>query len=109
MFYPYLVLDVDEDASAEEIRQAYMKKVRAHPPEQDPEWFQAVCQAYGLVRDEVSRARLRLFGFDGHNPRPLLANLAPRTECPRRRIGHDAWIEANRTADGQQSASAAEE
>jgi len=39
-----------EALSAEALKRAYLKKVRAHPPERDPEGFQRVREAYELLR-----------------------------------------------------------
>lgn len=43
---PYQVLGIEPGASPEEVRQAYFQKVRAHPPERDPEMFKAIRVAY---------------------------------------------------------------
>ena len=39
-----------ETLSATALKMAYLKKVRAHPPERDPQGFQRVREAYELLR-----------------------------------------------------------
>ncbi len=63
---PFAVLCVSHDASTEQISTAYYEGIRNHPPDRDPEGFKRIRAAYELLRDEESRAKLRLFG-----PAPL--------------------------------------
>lgn len=49
---PYQVLGLEPGASPEEVRRAYFQKVRAHPPERDPEAFKAIRAAY----EQLSRS-----------------------------------------------------
>jgi hypothetical protein len=44
-------LGLEAPASTEAIRRAYLRSVRKHPPERDPEGFRRVRQAYELLRD----------------------------------------------------------
>ncbi len=60
---PYEVLEVAETASAEQIRKAYLAKVRQHPPESEPEEFRRIREAYGRLKDEAERRRLDLSVF----------------------------------------------
>src|SRR4051794_6979864 len=39
-----------ETLSAAGLKKAYLKRVRAHPPERDPQGFQRVREAYELLR-----------------------------------------------------------
>src|SRR6478736_1556213 len=39
-----------ETLSADALKRAYLKKVRAHPPERDPEGFRRVREAYEFLR-----------------------------------------------------------
>ena len=61
MYYPYDILDVQESASNEIIRKAYLKKLHQYPGEQYPAEFQAITEAYSAIKDEVSRAQLKVF------------------------------------------------
>jgi tetratricopeptide (TPR) repeat protein len=52
---PYETLGVANDSNDGEIKRAYYRLVREHPPERDPEGFKAIRGAYDLLSDEVSR------------------------------------------------------
>ena len=60
---PYDILDISETASFEEIRKAYLKKVRLSPPEKDPEGFKIIRKAYNLLKDSGQRKMLDLSLF----------------------------------------------
>jgi len=61
---PYRVLGVDRRATAEDIREAYLRLVRRYTPEAHPEEFKAVRAAYETLRSPVRRAQLSLLAFD---------------------------------------------
>lgn len=52
---PFVVLGVRPDADDAELKRAYFRKLREHPPETDPEEFQAVQEAFETLRDPVRR------------------------------------------------------
>jgi len=58
---PYSVLGLKRGASHEEIRRAYFRQVREHPPETDPETFKAIRAAYEQLRSEEQRAVTDLY------------------------------------------------
>ncbi len=60
---PYMVLAVDETASDQEIRKAYLRQVRLSPPERDPEGFKRIRRAYALLKDGAGRKQLDLSRF----------------------------------------------
>lgn len=60
---PYEILEVPEIASFEEIRKAYLRKVRLSPPERDPEGFKEIRKAYGVLKDSAKRKELDLSLF----------------------------------------------
>ena len=60
---PYELLGIQETASFDEIRKAYLRKVRMFPPEKDPENFKKIRHAYGLLRDAEKKRRLDLTLF----------------------------------------------
>ena len=60
---PYEVLGVRQAASFDEIRKAYIEKVRQFPPEKDPENFKKIRQAYGFLKDGENKRRLDLSLF----------------------------------------------
>jgi hypothetical protein len=43
------VLGVSRDATKDAVRRAYLRGVRAHPPERDPDGFQRIREAYDLL------------------------------------------------------------
>ena len=51
----YQVLDVPPSASSEDIRNAYYRQVRKHPPEKDAEGFQLVQRAYEVLGNAETR------------------------------------------------------
>lgn len=88
---PEAVLGVQPDASEEEIRAAYLAKVREYPPDRSPEEFERVRDAYDLLRDPRRRARNMI--LENTLDEPLAAWL-DRSGHVRRFVGPDAWLEA---------------
>jgi curved DNA-binding protein CbpA len=82
---PYLVLRVTPDSTDAEIRRAYLDGVREFPPERDPERFQAIAQAYELIRDEPARLRYYLFNHElpGGTPAETFANYCAAAPVPK--------------------------
>ncbi len=95
MANPYMTLGIPENASAEIIRQAYLNKVRTFPPEKEPQRFQSIAEAYEKLKDETTRARLRVFGAANLTLMRRLTDLVPAADNARQRIGMDTWLEAN--------------
>jgi curved DNA-binding protein CbpA len=60
---PYEILAITETASIEEIRKAYLKNVRLHPPEKDPQGFKRIKKAYTILKDAASRKTLDISLF----------------------------------------------
>jgi curved DNA-binding protein CbpA len=82
-------LDLEPDATAEEIRAAYLKKVQQHPPERSPEEFERVRDAYEELRDPRQRARKLLFGDEALPP---LVHLLEGKRAARRFVGPKPWL-----------------
>ncbi|HDN79267.1 MAG TPA: J domain-containing protein [Chloroflexi bacterium] len=57
---PYQVLGVSPQATEAEIKRAYFRKVREHPPERDPEAFKRIRAAYEMLKDPQKRALVQL-------------------------------------------------
>jgi curved DNA-binding protein CbpA len=55
---PHRILGVAANAGADEIRAAYLAKVRQFPPDRDPERFREIHAAYELLNDPLNRARV---------------------------------------------------
>jgi curved DNA-binding protein CbpA len=88
---PLAVLGVSADATDEEVRAAYLLRVKEHPPDRAPIEFERVRDAYQALSDPRRRARLRLLAADPGAPlTALLAGDRPR----RRFVGPRPWLEA---------------
>jgi curved DNA-binding protein CbpA len=87
---PTAVLGVRHDATDEEIRAAYLQKVRENPPDRSPERFETIRDAYEALRDPRRRIQFRLFGIDPTTP--LVSLFAPDTR-PRRFVGPGPWLD----------------
>ena len=68
---PFDLLGVAETAADDAIKKAYLRQVREHPPERDPDRFQAIRAAYEAIKTHRDRLRHRLF----HQETPDLAEL----------------------------------
>ena len=76
---PYSVLGLKRGASHDDIRRAYFRKVREHPPETAPETFQAIRAAYEQLRSAEQRTVTDLY---------LLKSPLPWEPPKRRRLAH---------------------
>ena len=61
---PRKCLALGQDAGEEEIRAAYVRKVKEHPPDRSPEEFERIRDAYDSLRDPRRRMRDRLLSAD---------------------------------------------
>ncbi len=86
---PFAILGIDETATDEAIREAYMAAIRTSPPDRDPEGFRRIREAYEQLRDPERRIALRLFG-----PAPVadLMALADGFPAARHYIGPELWL-----------------
>ena len=50
------ILELKPDATAEEIRKAYLSLVRQHPPDRDPDKFRDIHAAYQMLNDPMVQA-----------------------------------------------------
>jgi curved DNA-binding protein CbpA len=86
----FAILGLAVSASEKEIRDAYLRKVKEHPPERSPEEFERVRDAYETLRDPRRRMRDMLLAADP--AAPLVSLLEGRT--PHRRFtGPGPWLE----------------
>jgi curved DNA-binding protein CbpA len=93
MANPSEVLGIAEHATSEEIRSAYLQKVKEHPPDRSPEQFEKIRDAYEALRDPRRRVRHMLLAADPGAP---LAPLADGQPPPRRFVGPQPWVEVLR-------------
>lgn len=84
------ILGVSADALDDELRAAYLEKVRLHPPDRDAEQFELVRDAYEQLRNPRIRARRVLECPDPFAPLSnLLTNLPQQG---RRFVGPEPWL-----------------
>ncbi len=58
---PFEILGLPEDTDDDaQVKQAYLAKVRAHPPEHAPQQFQRIREAYEHVQDHHKRLTYKL-------------------------------------------------
>ncbi|MBI4871405.1 MAG: DnaJ domain-containing protein [Candidatus Riflebacteria bacterium] len=88
---PWETLGVARESSPEEVRQAYLARVKESPPDRDPERFERVRDAYDVLRDPRRRIRALLESIDLQKPLTELLGADP----PRRRfVSARYWREA---------------
>jgi curved DNA-binding protein CbpA len=88
------ILGISRQAGDEEIRAAYLRKVKEHPPERSPEEFEKVRDAYQTLRDPRRRMRDVLLY---PNPAEPLADLISGEPDQRRFTGPQPWLEVLKT------------
>lgn len=81
---PYQTLNLSTTADEAEIRRQYLRLVKEHSPEKDPEGFAAIREAYEELRDPVERMKTRLFGIrDDHQLDQIHSELLRRIRTAR--------------------------
>jgi tetratricopeptide (TPR) repeat protein len=60
----YQILEINKEANDEDVKKAYVKLVRQHPPDIDPEAFIKVRKAYENLKNPAKRAKEDLFTFN---------------------------------------------
>ncbi|MBO0723547.1 MAG: DnaJ domain-containing protein [Blastocatellia bacterium] len=68
---PYKVLGVERTAGEAEIKKAYFRLLREHPPERDPEGFKQIRAAYEKLRAGAERAVTDLFLIEEEDEQAL--------------------------------------
>ena len=87
---PNEILGVAANAPDEEIRTAYLGKVKEFPPERAPEEFERIRDAYETLRDPRRRAKAMLMDADFAAP---LVSLLDGYRTRRVFAGPQAWRE----------------
>ena len=90
---PRQVLEVEAEAGDEEIRAAYLRKVKEYPPDRSPREFERVRDAYDMLRDPRRRTRSLLLAADPNQP---LSALLDGRKSNRQFTGPDAWLAVSR-------------
>ncbi|MDP7639423.1 MAG: J domain-containing protein [Candidatus Hydrogenedentes bacterium] len=86
---PWDVLGVPDDVGEEELRQAYLKKLRQYPPDRAPKEFERIRDAYNEARNPGMRVQAML---TAENPGAPLASLLDGVECERAFVGPKPWL-----------------
>ncbi|NLE03027.1 MAG: hypothetical protein GX640_24415 [Fibrobacter sp.] len=73
---PYILLGIDNDATDDQIRQAWLDKVHQFPPETDPEKFRMYRDAYEKIDTQQKRCRQYLFSHECTISSPFQSLLA---------------------------------
>jgi curved DNA-binding protein CbpA len=71
---PFELLGLEPEADEAAVRAAYLRAVRRHPPEREPQLFKAIRTAYERLQTSEGRAQARLF--------ELRLPALPETEAP---------------------------
>jgi curved DNA-binding protein CbpA len=84
------ILGVAANAGEDEIRAAYLNKVREFPPDRAPAEFEKIRDAYDTLRDPRRRARAM---FSAGESDPPLVSLIEGRRTPRIFAGPQPWRE----------------
>ena len=84
------ILGVGQDAGDEEIRAAYLRKVKEHPPDRSPEEFERVRDAYESLRDPRRRIQSELLAAE---PFASFVSTIEVDQRQRRFVGPAPWLE----------------
>jgi curved DNA-binding protein CbpA len=84
------ILGVESNARDEEIRAAYLSKVKEFPPDRAPAEFEKIRDAYETLRDPRKRARAMFSA--GESGAPLVSLIEGRS-APRLFAGPQPWRE----------------
>ena len=90
---PHTIIGVTPDATPEEIRAAYLNKIKEYPPERFAAEFERIRDAYAILRDARDRSRLMLQSI---NPEAPLETLLDHRKQTRHFVGPEAWLSAMR-------------
>ena len=90
---PRKILGVTADAGEEDIRRAYLEKIKMYPPDRAPETFERIRDAHALLRDPRKRMRLFLSSVD---PKAPLVSLLDGLKEKREFVGPEPWLEVMR-------------
>jgi len=91
---PNEILGVPPNASEEEIRAAWLAKVKEFPPDRAPAEFEKIRDAYDTLRDPRKRAKAMLFSTDFADS---LVSLIGTGKAPRIFAGPQPWREVLKT------------
>ena len=88
---PHGILGIPDDSGEEEIRLAYLEKIKIYPPDRAPEAFERIRDAYEMLNDPRRLARVQLFSVDPEMPLDALLN---NQALKREFTGQGPWLAA---------------
>ncbi|MGA1824383.1 MAG: J domain-containing protein [bacterium] len=87
---PFKILQVLPTAQDEEIKEAYIRKVKQYPPERFPDKFMTIREAYEKIATLKKRMQYRLFSVEEIDPDHMTDNFIQLGE--RKRIHPEELI-----------------
>jgi len=96
---PWSVLGVSPEADDEQIRTAYVRKVKEFPPDRSGPEFEKIRDAYEQLKDPYRRAKYLILGANADRPLETLLEDVPRV---RRYAGPEAWLAALKSQPKEQ-------
>jgi curved DNA-binding protein CbpA len=95
MLLPYLVLNLSEEATDEEIRNRYLDLVKRYTPEKAPDRFRIIDEAYETLKERRRRVEARLQVYtDPQHYGVELRRLATALQAERRPVALKTLFEA---------------
>ncbi len=88
---PREILGVSATATEDDIRAAYLLRVKQYPPDRSPEQFEHIRDAYEALRDPRRRARHLFLSVDPGAPLTSLLADHPKS---RQFVGPRPWLDA---------------
>jgi curved DNA-binding protein CbpA len=88
---PWSVLGVSPEANDEQIRAAYVQKVKEFPPDRSGPQFERVRDAYEQLKDPYRRAKYVILGANADRPLESWVDDVPGL---RRYVGPEPWLAA---------------
>jgi len=86
---PRTLLGVGQEATDDQIRAAYLCKLKEFPPDRSPAEFEQIRDAYELLRDRRQRFRHFLFSVDPLAPLDAILE----GDCGKRKfVGPEPWL-----------------
>ena len=88
---PWAILGIPVHADDQQIRTAYLQKVKNYPPDRAPQQFEQIRDAYEVLRDPQRRSKSLIISVD---PEAALASLLRDGTNERHFVGADLWLAA---------------